>query len=545
MTPAVYLALALLALLPQAAGQPLASPGGGGNSPAEASRPTVTLEAGRVAGTASPAAVNRFLGVPFAAPPVRFDPPRPAPQWQGIYDASRPKPACVQKFNYPDDVRNRAIRWFSTPGPPAGESEDCLYLDVFVPAGAAEGSKAVMFWLFGGAFSFGTGSLPLYDGASFAENQDVIVVSPNYRTNVFGFPGSPEKPQSEQNLGFLDQRMALEWVQRNIRAFGGDPKRVTLFGESAGAGSVDVLVTNPPEPVPFAGAIMQSGQGSIATPNRKSADSWQKLVKAAGCDIPGGALACVRALPASRLKDIVERQALTFAPIYDGGATYRGSGRQDRRRSTPAAPGRIARVPILIGSNADEGGVFVYGQTDIQGFLAKLLPANSTKLISTLLGTYRPDGGLGPVNRQLAAILGDFNFGCPAKVVAEESAAVGIPSWRYYFNATFSNTQIFPGSGAYHSAEISLVHGTYPRAGATPYQAEVSRAMQKAWADFARDPARGPGWRSALEVAVFGAGVRPGGDDGTGQPAMALENPARIDRMCFLYKSIYDAATLT
>lgn len=195
MKPVGYLVLALLHLLPRAAGQSRASPGNG-----EPGRPTVMLEAGRVAGTSSPA-VSRFLGVPFAAPPVRFDPPRPAPPWQGTYDASRHKPACLQKFAYPEDARNRSIQWFSTPGPPAGEDEDCLYLDVFVPAGAAQGSKAVMFWLFGGGFSYGSGSLPLYDGASFAEKQDVIVVSPNYRTNVFGFPGSPEKPLSEQNLG--------------------------------------------------------------------------------------------------------------------------------------------------------------------------------------------------------------------------------------------------------------------------------------------------------------------------------------------------------
>lgn len=165
-----------------------------------ASRPTVTLSAGRVAGT-STGSVTKFLGVPFAAPPVRFDPPQAAPAWQGTYDASRLKSSCVQEFKYPEDVRNRSISFFNNPGPPAGESEDCLYINIFTPAGATAGTKPVMFWIYGGNMISGTGTLPQYNGTSFAENQDVVVVTFNYRTGVFGYPGSPEKPQSEQNLG--------------------------------------------------------------------------------------------------------------------------------------------------------------------------------------------------------------------------------------------------------------------------------------------------------------------------------------------------------
>ncbi|PFH62232.1 hypothetical protein XA68_14511 [Ophiocordyceps unilateralis] len=304
---------------------------------AAAERPVVTLSSGPVAGIASDS-VKRFLGLPFAAPPVRFAPPLPAEPWEGIYDGSKSKPACVQKFRLPEDARERTMRWFNAPPPPAGESEDCLYLDIYTPADAVEGSnKAVMFWLFGGGFSFGSGSLPLYDGSSFARNQDIIIVSINYRTNIFGFPGSPELPISEQNLGtplplrFLDQRLALDWVRKNIHAFGGDPERITLFGESAGSGGVEVLVTNPPDPVPFAAAIMQSGQGSIALKNNtNSARSWASIIKNTNCDQEGSPLACVRSLPAARLKSIMESTALSFFPIYDGGATWKGTGRIDR-----------------------------------------------------------------------------------------------------------------------------------------------------------------------------------------------------------------------
>ncbi|PHH92114.1 hypothetical protein CDD83_8877 [Cordyceps sp. RAO-2017] len=502
----------------------------------------VEVEAGRLAGSAS-ASVSRFFGIPFAAPPIRFNAPEPARAWEGVYDATKHKPACVQKFSYPEDRRNRSMQWFNTPPPPAGESEDCLYLDIYAPAGAAPGCKAVMFWLFGGGFSFGSGSLPQYDGSSFAADQDVVVVAPNYRTNVFGFPGSPEKPESEQNLGFLDQRLALDWVQRNIHAFGGDPNRVTLFGESAGSGSVEILVNNPPRPVPFAGAIMQSGQSSIALSDRSSAASWKKLTKAAGCETDG-ALECMRAVPADKLKALVEHGQLKFAPIHDGNTTYTSTGRVDRLSSTEGSS-KIARVPVMIGSDADDGGPFVYGMTDAGATLKRLLPAGAAGVVDKILSAYPLDGlGLGPVNKQLSAIFGDFAFTCPAKVVAEDSASVGIPTWRYFFDAGFANTEAYPGSGAWHSSEIGLVYGTYPREGATAYQAAVSRAMQKAWADFAKDPFAGPGWDPVPRVSVFGGGVRAraGPANSSAHPVMEVGKAGHIDRRCFLYKPIYKAA---
>ncbi|KAK5994634.1 Cholinesterase [Cladobotryum mycophilum] len=494
---------------------------GAGQPPTDRTRPAVTLPAGRVVGT-STGSVSRYLGIPFGAAPVRFDPPKPVDNWQGTYDASQYKPGCIQEFKYPATARNQIMKWFNSPPNPAGESEDCLYLDVFAPANAEEGSKAVMVWLFGGDFAFGTGSLPLYDGTSFAETQDVVVVTPSYRTNVFGFPGSPEKPMSEQNLGLLDQRLALEWVQRNIHRFGGDPDRVTLFGESAGGASVEILVTNPPTPVPFVGAIVHSGQGSVDFRTNNSAVSWKRLSKAAGCD---------------------SDRAAQLSPIYDGGVTYNGTGRRDRLSSTPT-DSRIARVPLLIGSNANESSMFIYGQTDIKAFLAKSLPQLANRTDELLDAYPEYDSAGGPINLKLAAIVTEFRFQCPIKIVAEESAAVGIPTWRYYFDAGFPNTDIFPGSGAYHSSEISLVFGTYPRNGSTPYQVEVSRAMQKVWADFAKDPSRGPGWAAVPQISIFGGGVRPGGDDGTGKPVMEVGDPTNIDKRCLLYKDIYDDETL-
>lgn len=170
------------------------------------SRPTATIDSGALVGTAvvepsSKATVVKYLGVPFGAPPKRFSSPKKPDPWKTPYDASNYKPACIQKFDYPEENRKQIMEWFNNPPSIAGESEDCLNLNVYAPASTENDLKPVLFWLYGGAFNFGTGSLPLYDGTSFAANQDIVVVTSNYRTNVFGFPGSPDIKKSEQNLG--------------------------------------------------------------------------------------------------------------------------------------------------------------------------------------------------------------------------------------------------------------------------------------------------------------------------------------------------------
>lgn len=165
--------------------------------------PTATLDSGVVVGTttsvpSSEVTVNQFLGIPFGEPPVRFGAPQAVAPWGSVYDASAYKPACLSTFPSQEPARSELIKWFQTPGPPAGESEDCLNLNVFAPAGATKDPKAVMFWMYGGAFAFGTGSLPLYDGSYFAAKHDVVVVTINYRVSAFGFPGSPD---ANRNFG--------------------------------------------------------------------------------------------------------------------------------------------------------------------------------------------------------------------------------------------------------------------------------------------------------------------------------------------------------
>ncbi|KAG5929016.1 hypothetical protein E4U42_007443 [Claviceps africana] len=521
------------------------------SSDAQAAPPTTAIiDSGVIVGAAvveprSQATVVQYLGVPFAAPPERFRPPRQPEPWCSPYDASTYKPACMQKFGYPPERRQRLMAWYNTPPSVAGESEDCLNLNVFVPVSRSRRPKPVLFWLFGGAFDFGTGSLPMYDGTSFAANQDVIVVTSNYRTNVFGFPGSPELNLTEQNLGWFDQRLALSWVQRNIAALGGDPNKVTLVGESAGAGGVDALVTSPPYPRPFRAAIMQSGQASIITPNNDSAESWKKLTRLANCT-DGQALRCLGALPATELKSLVERENLHFAPVPDGGVTWAYTPRIDRRRSR-AWKSSIARVPVMIGSNADEGMTFVYPHNDTREYIQKTWPALKQQIIDLATHFY-PVGQprIPTILHQLNLITTEVTMQCPARALAADNHNVGIQTWRYYFNASFANTQIFQDSGAWHSSEIGLIFGTYPKEGATPFQAQLSSRMQTAWADFIKNPYEGPGWAPSPQMALIGMtndSLNGGAGPGAADPIVSV-NPAWLDLRCLLLDGLFNKLTL-
>lgn len=492
-------------------------------SAASSTAPTVSIDSGAVVGTTTrlagaTVAVDKYLGIPFAASPTRFAPAVKPTPWKSPYHATKYGPACIQQFNYPELSRNATIAWFNTPPPPAGESEDCLNLNVYAPATPGK-NKTVMAWIYGGSLQFGSNSATYYDGSSFAANQDVIVVAFNYRTNVFGFPNSPELPLAKRNLGFWDQRFALDWIQRNIAAFGGDPKKVTIFGESAGAASVDALVTSIPKKPPFRAAIMESGQTSFYINPTNAPTSWLTLAAVLNCTHthPHSNLTCLRAANASVIKSTIEHLALPFRPVSDNVTLLRYPEAARLNKS-------IAAVPILTGTNANEGSLFTVGQSNSAAYLASVL-GNQTALIQSILAAYP----LAPA-AQLAAITTDFSFTCPAGILANDSRAAGYSTWRYYFNTTFANTQIFPGAGAYHSSEIPIVWGTYPRVNATDGEKALSQYLQTAWAKFARNPLSGPGWDGVPRVA----------DLGTGGVLNTPINAGVVDKNCHLFRQYYN-----
>jgi para-nitrobenzyl esterase len=233
----------------------------------------VQVDAGLVAGgETSPSGVRVFRGLPFAAPPVgenRWRAPQPVEPWEGVRDASEFGDVCVQATTEP-----RYVNIANMEGSPP-LSEDCLYLNVWTPAASADDALPVMVFFYGGAFTDGGGAAPLYDGTALAE-RGAVVVTMNYRLGPFGFLAHPaltaeSEIGSSGNYGIMDMVASLEWVQRNIAAFGGDPQNVTIFGQSAGAMAITSLMTSPLTERLFRRAIAQSIMGGAVSPNGRNA----------------------------------------------------------------------------------------------------------------------------------------------------------------------------------------------------------------------------------------------------------------------------------
>jgi para-nitrobenzyl esterase len=290
--------------------------------------------------------VRSFKGLPFAQPPVgdlRWREPQPVKNWPGVRNADTFGPSCMQRLSPNADYWLRGD----------GMSEGCLYLNVWTPATSGREKLPVLVYIFGGGFQNGDGSEPRYDGENMAR-KGIVAVSLNYRTNVFGFFAHPELTSESPhhasgNYGLLDQVAALRWVQKNIAAFGGDPKRVTIAGESAGSISVSALMASPLSRNLMAGAICESGAAIASLPPRPLADVEQTGVKfaaTAGAD----SLAALRAMTAQQIQEAAAKaQGIRFSTAMDG---YFLS----KTLTEIALAGEQAKVPLLAGANTEEQG---------------------------------------------------------------------------------------------------------------------------------------------------------------------------------------------
>ncbi|KAJ7072967.1 Alpha/Beta hydrolase protein [Mycena amicta] len=427
--------------------------------------------------------VMSFKGIRFSQPPIgelRWEAPI-AFTSTSVQNTTTLGPSCVQQFPFP--IANLHKRLFNNPEDPPAESEDCLFINVWAPA-PKRNNLPVVFWIYGGGLAFGTASLPFYDGTSFAQNQDVIFVSFNYRTNVFGFPGSPELPLTGNNLGYMDQEMALQWVQQNIAQFGGDPGKVTIMGQSAGGLLVGTAIAQyTPGTAPFRAAIALSGTQPSLSPT-PAFGTFNAFSVAVGCgDTPGSdRLACLKAVPALAIHNYTNAPegAASFRPTVDNVTVFANPLQRIRT-------GRSASVPLIIGNMQDDGTLFTIGLTNLTSYLAGFFGTLVT--VDQVRPLYP---GLND-SQIIPEVQKDFVYKCPAKLWSAAIVGAGVADvYRYSYGAVFADLQVFPNGGAYHGTELREIFGTYNRSTATGEEATLSQTMQRTIANFVKNPAAAP-----------------------------------------------------
>lgn len=419
-----------------------------------------------------------YSNIPYAAPPVgerRWRPPARPRSWSGVRDATTPSPFCPQ---------------YASP-----ETEDCLYLDVAVPRSARSGKRLpVVVWLYGG--SFNTGGSREYDGTRLATSGEVIVVTPNYRLGALGFLSSPDVDRSGGNYGLMDQAAVLRWVSRNAASFGGDPRNVTLAGESAGARAVCAQLASPLSRGLFHRAIIQSGACDNDVLTLAEARSFgARATEQLGCATADDVAACMRAVPPRRLVGAL------------GGVGFKVNGRVKDRPWNPVAGtsvlpqqpakalrnGTAARVPLLIGSTRDEMRGFVSGEDPLPTAekYAEIVRETFGADADAVMAAYPVADYDGPA-LALDAVLSDWGGSigaCPTLRTAQ-AAAARRPVYAYEFAEDSGQDYNGVPLGAYHGLELpflfdlDMLWDTYPEL--TEEQWQLSATMIDYWSAFAR-----------------------------------------------------------
>jgi para-nitrobenzyl esterase len=432
----------------------------------------ISTPVGIVEGIAENKNVIAFKGIPFAKPPIgelRWKAPVPIEKWNGIRSAKQFGPKAMQTNIFGDMVFRSN-----------GTSEDCLYLNVWKPINTGKKPLPVLVYYYGGGFVAGDGSEPRYDGASMAE-QGIVAVTVNYRLGVFGLLAHTELSKesgkgSSGNYGLMDQALALQWVYDNIASFGGDPKKITIAGESAGSISVSALMASPLSKNLIAGAIGESGSilGALSalplTDVEKSGDQFMKMVKA-------NSIAELRNIPADSILTYASKFGLFNFKMSIDGLFF------PKDPEIIFSMGEQANVPLLAGWNSEESNyrsIMGNDKLTVENF-NKNVTRRFAKQAEALLKVYKPTNEA-EVKEAARDLAGDMFISYSTWKWLERQKKTGQPAYRYYYE------QPRPGDeGASHSAEIEYAMGNLDGNKVFQWTAEdrkVSSTMQSYFANF-------------------------------------------------------------
>lgn len=428
--------------------------------------------------------VRAFLGIPYAEPPVgdlRWRPPVAVKPWAGVRQATAFGPRPMQPTVFHDMV-------FRDPGC----SEDCLNLNVWTPAKTAGARLPVMVWIFGGGYIAGGTSEQRQDGVHLAATRDVIVVSMNYRLGVFGFLTHPdliaESPHhAAGNYGLLDQVAALRWVRDNIAAFGGDPHNVTIFGESAGSISVSALMASPLAHGLFEKAIGESGGAFLSDVRQRQPLAAQAAADAAFLTQRTGrrTIAELRAMPAQALLDAVTAkngEHHSFSYTIDGWFL-------------PEQPAKIFAahrqndVPLLAGWNHDESGVTLHTPGSAVAAMKETAQREFGSHADEFLRLFPSDTEQAAARSGAEFAADKFIVFCTWQWLEAQAQHGTQPVYRYHFDRAPPTNFFGKPNGAYHSADILYLFGSFdaqPQVPWTPADHAVSNQIQAYWTNFAR-----------------------------------------------------------
>jgi para-nitrobenzyl esterase len=408
----------------------------------------IRIESGLIAGEmGADASIRAYKGIPFAAPPVdslRWRLPQPPASWDGVRSADSFSAACMQ------NVAGERLPWTQTFMHQGEVSEDCLYLNVWTAAASADENQPVMVYIYGGGFNEGSSAVAVYDGEELAK-KGVVLVSFNYRVGPLGFMAHPaltdeSAHDASGNYGLLDQVAALEWVQHNIAAFGGDPSRVTIFGQSAGAMSVALLLQSPLAEGLFDRAIIQSGPGVLSSQARGTGTPLTAAEEAGeryGETLGASTLADLRALPAERFTEPVNER---FGPIVDGWFM-------------PKEKPYRSDVPVINGFTADESGLFggfSFGappEAGVEAYETKARDVFGDKT-DAFLNLYPPTSDSVIPERYKTG--GRDRGRVSVSLWAAQQAERGRAVYNYYFDRAIPWPE-HPEFGAFHTSEVPYV----------------------------------------------------------------------------------------